>query len=78
MRFRPDHGGTVPQSDRFPTTNTLLGALSDDDLGRLAPHLTRMTFDRGMSMIAPGQPIDHVFFPEDGVASIVAAMAGGT
>lgn len=54
------------------TTNLLLGALSDDDLGRLKPHLERVRLEREQVLVSAGKPISRVFFPEGGVASITA------
>ena len=58
------------------TSNLLLGALSDDDRTLLEPHLTRVPLARDQVLVAPETPIEHVYFPEGGMASIVSAMAG--
>lgn len=57
--------------DRY-TTNLLLGALSPEDLALLKPHLTREKLDREQVLIPAGGSIEHVWFPEGGVASVVA------
>ena len=59
--------------ERF-TPNTLLGALSADDL-ELLKHLTRVQIAREQMLVSPNQPIEHVYFPEGGIASIVSVMA---
>ena len=61
-------------SDQPFTSNILLGALSGDDLELLRPHLTRVEMPRELMLVAPGEAIEHVYFPENGVASIVSAM----
>jgi CRP-like cAMP-binding protein len=53
--------------------NRLLRALSARDFGRLQPHLTHMKVARGDVIIEPDEPIEHVDFPEQGIASIVTA-----
>jgi len=57
--------------DRY-STNLLLAALCEDDLALLRPFFTREKLVREEVLVAPNQPIDHVWFPESGVASVVA------
>ena len=52
--------------------NRLLWALSADDFGLLQPHLTEVWQKKGAVISEPNQPIEHVHFPERGIASIVA------
>jgi len=59
--------------ERF-TPNTLLSALSADDLELLKPHLTRVQIAREQMLIVPNEPIEHVYFPEGGIVSIVSVM----
>jgi CRP-like cAMP-binding protein len=56
-------------------TNILLEALSPDDLALLKPHLIRKKLHREQVLLTRGDPIEHVWFPEGGVASIVANSA---
>ena len=57
--------------DRY-TTNLLLAALSRDDLALLKPFFTREKLEREKVLLPANQPIDHVWFPEGGVASVIA------
>ncbi|WP_425228871.1 Crp/Fnr family transcriptional regulator [Sphingomonas sp.] len=57
--------------DRY-TTNLLLGALAPDDLALLRPFFERENLERGKVLVPANRPIEHVWFPEGGVASIVA------
>jgi CRP-like cAMP-binding protein len=57
--------------DRY-SVNLLLGALSPDDLALLKPFLTREKLEREQVLVPAGEPIEHVWFPEGGVASVVA------
>ena len=72
--FAPTFGAIMSQPDQSYTSNTLLRALSDDDLSLLRPHLTRVPLVREQVLVAPNQPIEQVYFPEGGVASIVSVM----
>jgi CRP-like cAMP-binding protein len=58
-------------------TNRLLSLLSDVDYGRLRPHLTQIPFEYRKSLYEAGRPIDQVYFPIDGVASLVITTAEG-
>jgi CRP-like cAMP-binding protein len=58
-------------------TNRLLSLLSDDDYERLRPHLSPVAFGYKMSLYEASRPIVHVYFPVDGVASLVITTADG-
>src|ERR1700693_5444808 len=58
-------------------TNRLLSLLSDDDYERLRPHLSHVVFDYRKSLYEASRPIDHVYFPIDGVASLVITTTEG-
>src|SRR5260370_37421641 len=64
------------QHDR--RTNRLLSLLSDSDYERLRPHLSQVVFDYKKSLYEASRPIEHVYFPIDGVASLVLTTADGT
>ena len=57
------------------TANTLLAALSDDDLGLLKPDLVRVPLIREQIILTAHQPVEHVYFPEGGIVSIVSEMS---
>jgi CRP-like cAMP-binding protein len=59
-------------------TNRLLSLLSDDDYERLRPHLSHIVFDYKKSLYEPWHPIEQVYFPVDGVASLVITTADGS
>ncbi len=52
--------------------NRLLRALSPEDFALLGPHLEQVALPKRQVLIEPDQPIEHVTFPESGVASVVA------
>ena len=57
--------------------NLLLAALPADDMGLLAPHLVQVDLDRGKLLYDPGDRIDTIFFPLDGVISLMTLMENG-
>jgi CRP-like cAMP-binding protein len=58
-------------------TNRLLSLLSDDDYERLRPHLSPVAFDYKKSLYEASRPIEQVYFPIDGVASLVITTSEG-
>ena len=66
----------MPQRDL--RTNRLLSLLSDHDYERLRPHLSHVVFEYRKSLYEASRPIDHVYFPIDGVASLVITTADGS
>jgi CRP-like cAMP-binding protein len=63
---------------RNQRTNRLLSLLSDTDYERLRPHLSTVAFDYRKSLYEASRPIEHVYFPVDGVASLVITTADGS
>jgi len=62
---------------RDQRTNRLLSLLPDDEYERLRPHLLPPVFDYKKSLHEALRPIEHVYFPVDGVASLVITTADG-
>ena len=58
-------------------TNRLLSLLSDNDYERLRPHLSQVILEYRKSLYEASRPIEHVYFPVDGVASLVITTAEG-
>jgi CRP-like cAMP-binding protein len=58
-------------------TNRLLSLLSDADYERLRPHLSPVVLDYRKSLYEASRPIKHVYFPVDGVASLVITTSDG-
>jgi CRP-like cAMP-binding protein len=65
------------QPTRSAVRNLLLRALSPQDFGVLQPHLESVALNRGDGLIQPLEPIEHVWFLDDGIASIVANTNDG-
>jgi CRP-like cAMP-binding protein len=64
--------------ERNRRTNRLLSLLSDDDYERLRPHLSHVVFEYRKSLYEASRPIEHVYFPIDGVASLVITTVDGS
>jgi CRP-like cAMP-binding protein len=59
-------------------TNRLLSLLSDHDYERLRPHLSHVAFEYRKSLYEASRSIDYVYFPIDGVASLVLTTSDGS
>lgn len=57
--------------------NLLLTALNNDDLALLTPYAEHITLNSRDTLEAPDHPVEHVYFIETGIASIVAKMSRG-
>lgn len=58
--------------------NRLLLALPPSDLKQLMPELEQIRCEREQVLIDADSPLDHVFFPDSGVVSVVAVYADGS
>jgi len=58
--------------------NRLLLALPSSNLALLMPQLERIHCGRGEVLLDADSPLDHVFFPDSGVISVVAVYADGS
>jgi CRP-like cAMP-binding protein len=58
--------------------NHLLATIPEDELARLAPHLEPVPLERRRLLYDPERPIEHVYFIEHGIASILSVMADGS
>ncbi|MGB5075984.1 MAG: Crp/Fnr family transcriptional regulator [Sphingorhabdus sp.] len=57
--------------------NKLLAAMAPADFALVAPDLVHFELPRGHILSMPGRPIQHCWFFEDGIASMVAASRNG-
>ena len=57
--------------------NRLLLALSVQDASLLQPQLERVSLPVGTRLAEPNTPIQHVYFLEQGIASVVASTPQG-
>jgi CRP-like cAMP-binding protein len=63
--------------EREQRRNRLLALLSADDYDRLRPHLAKCQLEYKQILYEAARPIEHVYFPIDGVASLVLTMEDG-
>jgi CRP-like cAMP-binding protein len=57
--------------------NRLLAALAPADHSLLAPHFKELSFELGMLLQEPGKPVEYVYFPHQGMISLLAVMSDG-
>ncbi|WP_296597133.1 Crp/Fnr family transcriptional regulator [Phenylobacterium sp.] len=55
----------------------MLDALPAQDHALVAPGLIQVELERGRLLYDPGDPIDYVYFPHDGVISLMTLMENG-
>lgn len=60
-----------------PLDNKLLAALPRDHFELLVPHLATVSLVQGVALSEPGDEITDVFFPHDGMLSLLAVMRDG-
>jgi CRP-like cAMP-binding protein len=73
----PNRRARQSSSSRPPPANHLLAALPDDDFARLAPALGNTALRLKRILNKPGEPIDQVYFPGGGFASVVTVLKDG-
>jgi CRP-like cAMP-binding protein len=66
----------MAQPDQSSTNNLLLSALSAADFALLAAHFSRVEIERGMVLVTADTPVDHVYFLEGSIASILSDTPG--
>ena len=59
---------------RDSSRNKLLRAMDAEDLDPLLPHFERVNLELRFQLERPNEPIEFCYFPEDGMASIVAKL----
>jgi CRP-like cAMP-binding protein len=61
-----------------PTRNNLLAALPRKEYKRLIPHLEYVRLPFMVVLYEGGEPIEHVYFPNDGLISLLVVMSDKT
>jgi CRP-like cAMP-binding protein len=57
--------------------NRLLEAASSEDFALLSPHLAQVDLEKGRLLYDPGDTITTIYFPTDGVVSLLTLMENG-
>ena len=65
-----------PQEVANPNGNQLLAALPPQDMARLAPMLEPVQVEVGEVLSEPGAPINHIYFPDDSLISLLGVAEG--
>jgi CRP-like cAMP-binding protein len=60
-----------------PTQNLILAALPEVDYRRILPQLERVELPLGHSLYESGGHLQHVYFPVDGIVSLLYVTLGG-
>jgi CRP-like cAMP-binding protein len=63
--------------DQSSIRNEILLSLPAEDFGLLRPYLQLVDLPLKKTLIVPDEPIRHVYFPDQGVASMLALLEGG-
>jgi CRP-like cAMP-binding protein len=61
----------------LPLDNKLLASLPRDDFDRLQPHLSTVSLPQGVVLVEAGNEVDQIYFPHDGMLSLLAVLRGG-
>lgn len=67
----------MSQAVRSPVRNHLLASLSREDFGLLQPHLEPVSLNVQDVLVSPHEKIEHVYFLEGGLASLVQEAPDG-
>jgi len=65
------------QLDGRQGRNRILGALGPAELALLSPYLTNSHLKQGVMLQEAGEAIEHVYFPQSGMISLLAVMGTG-
>lgn len=61
-----------------PGANLLLAKLNRSDFSAISPLMTTTSLEQGMIVHHPGDEVEQVWFPHDGMVSLLAVMADGS
>jgi CRP-like cAMP-binding protein len=57
--------------------NRLIARLAGEELERLEPHLKRVTLEAGQILHQIDEPVEHIYFPETGLVSLLNILSDG-
>ena len=60
-----------------PNNNLILGSLPSEELRRLSDHLEAFELKLGELLQVPEDRVKYVYFPTDGIVSLLATLEGG-
>src|SRR4051794_31544745 len=76
-RFCPKRESVMSPLQQASVRNRLLAALTPDEFWLLQPHLEPVPLGLRQWVIETQQPIQHVYFPEDSIISLLADTSQG-
>ena len=65
------------KGNRLPVKNRLLASLTRHELNRLLPEMEEFTLTPREKLFGTDEPIEFVYFPQEGVVSLVSKMKNG-
>ena len=65
------------QSHTFPPGNLLLAALPREEFDRFSDQLEVVSLNLGVTLYIPEEPMTYVYFPTEGIVSLLAVLEGG-
>lgn len=68
----------MSKSSHNPIGNKLLAALPSSEYERLLPHLEAVSLSFKQYIYKPNEPIQHVYFPNSGIISMLIVMEDGS
>ncbi len=68
----------IANKESQPVGNRLLARLPAEEFELLRPHLELVKLSHGDPLIRPGEPIRHIYFPVNMLASLVSMMRDGS
>jgi signal transduction histidine kinase len=68
---------SVATSFRSGVANHLLAAIPAEEVGRLLSHFERVDLTCREILHVAGEPVRHVYFPDDGVITLISMMESG-
>ena len=57
--------------------NRLLAALTSEDHSLLTPYFKELSLELGWVLHEAGEPVEHIYFPHEGMVSLLAVMSDG-
>src|SRR5260370_1721067 len=67
-----------PMTDGPRPANKILASLPHDEFERLRPRLREVAFPIGEILYMPEQEIEHIYFVNSGIVSVLAALEDGS